>query len=939
MDKDNIESAEEKLSGSAGNKTPRKLIDNIQAGICVFQRHDGKIQCIIANRCYACMLGLKADDLIGNTIDCLLKRVHPDDRERCRREIADVIDKLGKASGTFRFYSRAKNEYVFLIMACESVTGTDGNQLVYFTFTNVSSIVTIGGKNELVGRNTILRRLIDYIPASIIVYKVTNGIMSIAAVNRYLSGKKKVTAESLMEMSTEDMISLIFPEDRQEAVSFFQSLFANDNASGEFTYRVIANKSCGYQWYHCSAIKDTQKDGSSLIYAVYTDATYQKVKEEDFNRIIRELIATGPNSLCTFRLNLTRNICVDGHGASDYVRKLRGSHTADELLEKVASMVNDERDADKFRRKYNRLELLESFRHGDKCLSATYRCLTDKGELHWTTTFFHILQNPYTEDIEAIAYSADSDRHRKKEEIIAAVTGEEYDYIGLVDVTTGQVSFYYLSDRNALSKNTIPSTYDQTTGLLSEHMLSEEGRQHYLMSVSLPNVIEKLTDKPVYRYAYSCRNDRGERLRKQVKFRYIESDRREIMFSRSDVTATFEHEEAYAAQLRMALLDAEKANEMKTDFLGNVSHDMRTPLNAILGYGSLALAADGVKEKDDFLRKIGVAGNILLSLINDTLDLQKIENGAVTLKPEPINMNVMINDVVASVRPLMDKKHINFTIDSVKAGIDTVNADAVRMRQILINLLSNAVKFTPDGGKVGLGIECCAVENGRVREKIVVRDNGIGMTREFQEKIFEPFAQERTKETAHIGGSGLGMTITKRLVDIMGGRIEAESKLGQGTVFTVYLDFEQADEKTPDTVRTCIKAADISGMNILLCEDNAMNLEIAKRILVMNHASVVTARDGKEGYQKFVASQPDDFDIILMDIRMPNMDGYTATKKIRSSGHPRAQTIPIMAMSADAYASDVDKSIASGMNGHISKPIDPSKMISEIARLTDEEKR
>jgi PAS domain S-box-containing protein len=1059
MDKDTVNTNME-LSGPGGEKIPlRELIDNIPTGICVFGPNNGREICICANRCCSVILGLGPEEFYGTTLEDAIKMVHPEDRERCRYDILDVMERSGRSNGTYRVYNKVKRGYFWLNIIGELVSRPEGGRIAYFTYNDVNDLMNTekaldqsqqvlnsmiryipGGvfvysadadekfsfvsenmltmlgytrqefyekfdrrfsrmvfeddrgrvlreiidqtrsgdfdtctyriekkdgtllwvhdeghiisdsygnrwfyviivditlsvkeKNELLNQNNELRELIDSIPASIVVFKKTGDQVSIAAVNGYFRRQEKVTADTLTKMGRDELIALIYEEDRTEAVKFFNSLFDSENGSGDITYRTIVDQSRMFQWYRCSAIQTRQKDGSSLIYAVYTDATYQKIKEEDFNRIIQELLTSNPNSLCAFRLNLTKNSCSDGHGASRYIRQLLDAHTADELLDKIATIITDAGEAEKFRRTYNRGELLERYGRGEERLSVTYHRLTDNGESHWVTTYFHMLQNPYTKDTEAVVYSVDYDRERKKEEIIAALTGEEYDYIGLADVKTEQVNFYYISDKNAVKKDAMPKTYAQTIETLSKHLLPEDGRDYYIANVSLPVVLEQLRDKPVYLYAYTCRNERGERLRKQTKFRYIENDRREIMFSRSDVTATFEHEEAYANRLKHALLDAEKANEMKTDFLGNVSHDMRTPLNAILGYDRLALATDDAGEKNDYLTKIGMAGDILLSLINDTLDLQKIENGAVTLKPEAVSLGGLINDVAASVSPLMDKKNIAFTICD-RSGVDAVKVDPVRIRQILINLLSNAVKFTNVNGRVDFIIEKVDEKGGRLSEKFTVADNGIGMTKEFQEKMFEPFAQERTKETAHIGGSGLGLSITRRLVDMMGGRIEVSSEFNKGTEFSVYLELEKAESES-DTMFRQTEKKDISGKKILLCEDNAMNTEIAKRLLTASGASVVTARDGREGFIRFVSSGPDEFDIILMDIRMPNMYGYTAAKKIRLSGHPRAQTVPILAMSADAYASDVDRAIASGMNGHISKPIDPGKMVSEIARL------
>lgn len=397
--------------------------------------------------------------------------------------------------------------------------------------------------------------------------------------------------------------------------------------------------------------------------------------------------------------------------------------------------------------------------------------------------------------------------------------------------------------------------------------------------------------------------------------------------ARQELAAQLEIEEANK-QLAQALKAAEAANDAKSHFLANVSHDMRTPLNAILGYDSLALESNSDEVIKDYLHKIGAASRSLSSLINDTLDLQKIEQGVVVLNPSPVSCGSVVEAVLTVVKPLMEAKKINFMFDNSKAVWATINVDAPHLEEIFVNLLSNAAKFTPEGGEVSMSIECTRETEDAIYDVIIIRDNGVGISKAFLPKIFEPFSQERMAETEGIGGSGLGLSIVKRLVDLMNGKISVKSELGKGSEFRVDLKLQKANQVS----ETANKKEDInlSGKKVLLCEDNLMNREIAKAILDKNGVVTVEATNGQEGYDIFLNSAENKFDAILMDIRMPVMNGYEATKRIRTSNHPQALSIPIIAISADAYPNDIKKIKRAGMSQYLSKPIAATTMLEVL---------
>ncbi len=376
------------------------------------------------------------------------------------------------------------------------------------------------------------------------------------------------------------------------------------------------------------------------------------------------------------------------------------------------------------------------------------------------------------------------------------------------------------------------------------------------------------------------------------------------------------------------------ANRAKSDFLSRMSHEIRTPMNAIIGMAYIAQThtEDAAKVSED-LAKITQSSQYLLGLINDILDMSRIESGKLTLEQADFDLNDMTNNITTLIRPQAEAKSITFETD-ISLTCPQVTGDSLHLNQVLINLLGNAIKFTPAEGSVRLTIR----QEGD-RAFFSVRDTGIGVSPENQSRIFESFEQAEGSTTRKYGGTGLGLAISSRLVQMMGGSIELDSEIGKGSdfYFTITLPVNElraqsAAQAQPEE-RQPVSAA---GLRILLVEDNDLNIEIAKTILEMQEAEVELAHNGKEAVDMFLAGEPDRYDLILMDIQMPVMDGLEATRIIRRSGHPRAATIPIIAMTANAFDEDMKKSVESGMNGHLSKPIDIDKFLQTIAEFVTE---
>jgi len=379
---------------------------------------------------------------------------------------------------------------------------------------------------------------------------------------------------------------------------------------------------------------------------------------------------------------------------------------------------------------------------------------------------------------------------------------------------------------------------------------------------------------------------------------------------------------------------ADEANEAKSEFLSRMSHDIRTPLNGIIGLTYLAKEQQNPAMTVDYLGKIDTSSKFLLGLVNEILDLSKAESGKVEIHPEPYYFDDFNHYIDSVIRPLVEEKNQTLEFETHTDNTVVPLMDILLVNQIYFNLLSNAVKYTPDGGKIHVILNEERVEPQKLKITVQIKDNGIGMSEGFQKKLFEPFTQEVAQGQVERQGTGLGLAIVKRNIDILGGTIDVESELGKGTTFTFVVTYDcipgtrtkPAALELPTSFFECL-----ANRHVLVCEDNHINQEIARTLLEEKKMVVEVVENGQLGLEEFRKSTPGYWDFILMDIHMPIMDGYEATKQIRSLNRPDAKTVKIVAMTADAFHEDVEKCIHAGMDGHIAKPVNPERLYEILA--------
>ena len=517
----------------------------------------------------------------------------------------------------------------------------------------------------------------------------------------------------------------------------------------------------------------------------------------------------------------------------------------------------------------------------------------------------------------------------REQQSMLNVVAYTFELMAFVDVSGGHVTMY---TRQTVLENLSPYILDNYRDLvksITDFYITSQLEREEEAYFDLDNMLRHLEEKPSgYDFVLPYKSREGMRY-KQINVLWGDRSRRRVCMVRADVTDMLAAERKAKDALQDALALAEEANRAKSEFLSSMSHDIRTPMNAVIGMTSLAAAnLDDRGRVEDCLKKISSSSKYLLSLINDILDMSKIERSKIILNHMRISMPELLEELSVMMEPQVEANALKFHMESKGIRHGIFYGDKLRINQILINILSNAIKFTPEGGSVDFlaeetDLDC---EDGRVCYRFTVRDTGIGMTEDFVEHIFEAFA--RNSNITSVEGTGLGLSITKGLVDLMGGRIWVKSKVHEGSTFCVELRCEAVPEKEDadrglDAVTGEENAAKtLTGRCFLVAEDNAINSEILCELLKMQGAVTVVKTDGIQTVEEFSRAQPGTYDAVLMDIRMPRMNGYEAARAIRKMEREDALTIPIIAMTANAFAEDVQEAMDAGMNAHVAKPID-----------------
>ena len=535
-------------------------------------------------------------------------------------------------------------------------------------------------------------------------------------------------------------------------------------------------------------------------------------------------------------------------------------------------------------------------------------------------------------------YAREETRANQEKEInfrVMHVLTDEYKVVMSVEIETGKVEVY--SGQTYINPALTGLNFQHAMNLYRNNWVSPNFRDEFEKFFSVDNILEtlKYETSAMLTYAVMSKGREHYLQTKIIKIPEESGSIRQIVVAFTDTDTYVREQQKIQKELRVQRSKADSANNAKTDFLFNMSHDIRTPMNAIIGFTDRAVKESENPEKvRENLQKVRLSGNLLLSLVNDILDMSRIESGKVTVDEVRIDMETIFDNTQSMMDNQAAAKNINLRFDVSRIRDRYVYADVVRVDRILVNLVSNAIKYTECNGQVQVSCEQVGdTKPGCGTYRFVVKDNGMGMSEEFQKQMFEEFAREESSTVKGIQGTGLGLPLTKKLTEILGGEISCESKQGVGSTFVITLPFRLQSKSEIEEVKAVVQdevTVDLSGKKVLLVEDNELNREIASCILEEKGILVETAVNGKDAVRKVTEKGSDYFDFILMDIQMPVMNGYEATEQIRSL-YPGAH-LPIIALSANAFEEDRRKSLTSGMDDHISKPIDVAILTKTLAK-------
>ncbi len=886
------------------------LLDNINSIILVVERMTSKI--LYVNSALAELLDCAKEDCIGKTVAELRDAKDMEMR-------SDFFDYLMRSSSAPKdvFCLRL---YKWFSMHNENLEWSGKNATAYYA-QDITARKLIGEKDKKC--NYAYTQASNHVDMVIWEYDKSAHTVTIIQKQEGSFASKMHIPEYVEDVP----YALVDRVDEQDIDKFVDMYIQVDNGAKFVENDIIfkGSDSISARYEHVTLSSYINALGEEKIVGFCIDITNKKREEERYNRLKRQIDDVMENSYESALLDIGNNCCYDHHGVSVSVVKRHDSFTADGFLYAVGMDISDVRIQQEFFEKFS----VEAFRlnYLKEVQQMSIEFPTQEGEfgMKWIRFNVQLSYNPLSCAIEAIIYMVDVTEEKKRGFIVKALASNSFHYIAFLYLDTDRVEFfsnstdvYYLKDSSDMN------IYTKLRSIRVDNFIEdEEEAARYMKMSAIDTVKEELLKANIYTFSFSQWVN-GEYVRLRVYFSWIVKEMNLVLIMTMDETETYLKEQKYLKELKKALMDAELASHSKQDFISRISHDIRTPLSAITSMTNFAF--EDIDDKPKLLndlQKINSSNHFLMSLINDVLDVSKIDSGRIELVPEEYLVDEFVADVENVFSSLCEEKGVKFEIECEESDYAII-VDKVRFNQIVLNIVSNSYKYTKSGGSIKMTVKQELLDNDKIRMDLTIADTGIGMGKDFQETMFVPFTQDlgNPERQQLRTGTGLGLYIVKKLIVLMGGDIDVTSEIGKGTtmhfdIVVPYIKKENAKQKITDVK----ERKKLSG-RVLLAEDNEINREIALRTVGGMGLDIDFAENGAIAVKRFEESEPDKYIAILMDIQMPILSGYEAAEAIRSLDRPDAKTIPIFALTANAFSEAVQQAYESGMNGHIAKPID-----------------
>ncbi|MGI5978996.1 MAG: ATP-binding protein [Oscillospiraceae bacterium] len=900
----------------------KRLVDNIPAGIAVMRMRAGKLELVAANPALSTIVGVTERKIAGPTQEDFYRRVHPDDLPIAKAAIQSIFSERHGASCVYRALNEKTRKYVWLHAVAKSYDLPDGSQIAYINYTDV----TAQKETETELRESRQRYQLAVRGANLTVweYDIQNRCISCPD-----DGFNRAGFESVIADMPDALLDYVDEKYRAQYLLMFADINAGKrDGSCELWYRRSAHDKprCTHMAY--STVFDS-RGNPVKAYGIMQDITLQKLEAEKYNGLMQKMLRTSSSAIFTACFDLTMNRCEKNKGITSNIPAIEYP-TADDFFATAVTHIVEEKAAAAFRAEINRRALLTSYFAGRPEVSQIYQRRMENGRSQWVETHVTMAQNPNTGNIEAIYCVFDRSEKMRGERLIQRLTNEEYDFIGIIDVEQRLFSIMNIKAGEPYALERLSNiTEAEIVNLTVSATVAPEDRERYIHSIALDNVILRLCTEKNYTVSFTYLTPSGKRRRKQLRFCWLDDTHEEILVVRTDITAAYLHDREQMRLLQSALRSTEKANALRLECIANLGHDLRTPLNAIVGYSRLArVAKDGVLIQDH-LEKIEKSANQLQSIISNMLDFSRLESGETEFLPESIETAKLFEDVADAIRDAASAKNVRVEMNDSRWRMPSIYADRASLFRILTSLLLNSIRFSAPGGRVSFSAESFSPVGDGANCRFRIIDHGSGISKEFLPYLFEPFAQEERSTDPESANVSLGLAVVKRLVEMMNGSIWAESEKGKGTTFTVLFRFSEPQKAAEPAAEDA--PGSLAGKRILICEDNPLNLEITQTLLEQQGALVTCADNGEMGLKVFAASQENEYDAVLMDIRMPRMDGLTAASRIRSLNRSDAQRVPIIALTADGLDRNMDGTRSSGVNAYLEKPFSPKDLFDILA--------
>ena len=863
--------------------------------------------------------------------------VHPDDLQTALETFRKNYNEKQFQVPPIRLRT-SNGDYVWVAIDVTLRESLADGKLFYASYRDVSKEILLQKELEYQQQKNVEQTLLDtigHLPACSILYREAEdgSIVPERFSKEYLCFRGYPEGET-PDAKDDGFLKSVHPDDRSKIL---QALEESNGGRGLHPVIIrISIRGDGYKW---ASANFTWFSISELkyLYVVFTDIDDLKKQEQmlqdQYDAAQSFLDSVADTYLMTQRSNLTQNKveALRGRGAppESWV-----GQSYDKLYLRLLQEVYGDVDRKNCVELLDRNYLLNAFEKGIRTVTREFRSHPAGQETLWLLGVTTLSKRPGSDDIFAF-FALSSIREKKlSEAIINKIVAEQCDYVCCIDAKRQRFVLFVPNKRwNGRETVSIDADYTGTLdSVFIKYVLPEE-RDEYRKFTDLSHVLAALETKESISELFHSNEEGGIRV-KQLEFSYLDKANSLISLVKTDITAAQQQQLEQEERLRKALDSAEHANEAKTTFLASMSHDLRTPLNGVLGFTAFALQESDPRKKQAYLEKIESSGRLLLDLINDTLDLSRIESGKAVPEPEAVMSDDLVPAVITALRPSAELKGVKLLADYTSYQNKPIWADKLKINKIALNLLSNAIKFTPSGGTVTVTLYCISGSPAGESCSFTIEDTGMGMSAEFMKHMYEPFSQEKRSEAVQTPGTGLGLSIVRRYVDLLGGTISVESRLHEGTRWTVTLPIKKLESELTEKPKAASQDA-LRGKRVLLCEDNQMNTEIASMLLKNKGMLVESAENGAVGLAKFSASGAGWYDAVLMDIRMPEMDGYEAAGRIRALKRADAATVPIIAMTADAFEESIRAAKDAGMNAYITKPVEPQKLYSVLQKCME----